>query len=89
MVLGLAEREGFEPSRELVPGLDARQRDALGGVHDQLRHLSVGVVGCAGLGSPVAEQLVRMGVAEIVIVDPDVLDTESNVRRVFGSTLLI
>lgn len=66
--------------------LDNRQRDALGAVHDRLRTLSVGVIGCGGLGSPIAEQLVRMGVAEIVLVDHDALDTESNVRRVFGST---
>lgn len=66
--------------------LDARQRDALGIVHDRVRGLSVGLVGCGGLGSPMAEQLVRMGVAAVVIVDGDVLDTDSNVRRVFGST---
>jgi molybdopterin/thiamine biosynthesis adenylyltransferase len=66
--------------------IDARQRDALGIVHDRVRGLSVGLVGCGGLGSPMAEQLVRMGAATVVIVDDDVLDTDSNVRRVFGST---
>lgn len=66
--------------------MDARQRDALGVIHDRLRALTVGVVGCGGLGSPIAEQLVRMGVAKLVLVDHDVLDTESNVRRVFGSS---
>lgn len=67
--------------------LDARQRDALGIVHDRLRGLTIGVVGCGGLGSPTAEQLDRMGAAEVVLVDHDPLDTASNVRRVFGSTL--
>jgi molybdopterin-synthase adenylyltransferase len=43
-------------------------------------------VGVGGLGSPVAEQLVRMGVEEITIIDNDLLDTASNVRRVVGST---
>lgn len=66
--------------------LDARQRDALGIVHDRLRTLTIGLVGCGGLGSPIAEQIDRMGVAEIVLVDHDLLDTDSNVRRVFGST---
>jgi len=65
--------------------LDLRQRDALGVAHDRLRQLAVAVVGCGGTGSPVAEQLVRMGVAEVVLVDPDQLDTASNVRRIFGS----
>jgi len=67
--------------------IDSRQSDALGVVHDRLRTLSVAVVGCGGLGSPIAEQLVRMGVAELILVDHDSLDTESNVRRVFGSTI--
>lgn len=66
--------------------LDARQRDALGVVHSRVRSLTVGVVGCGGLGSPIAEQLYRMGVTEVVLVDDDELDTPSNVRRVFGST---
>ncbi len=66
--------------------LDDRQRDALGAVHDLLRELDVAVVGMGGLGSPIAEQLVRMGVT-VTIVDHDLLDTPSNVRRVFGSTI--
>lgn len=77
------------PARRVTdfPGLDDRQRDALGVVHDQVHGLHVGVVGAGGLGSPVAEQLVRMGVGDITLVDDDVLDTPSNVRRVFGSTI--
>lgn len=67
--------------------LDLRQRDALGVVHDQLRQLTVAVVGCGGLGSPIAEQLLRMGVGDLLILDHDRLDTPSNVRRVFGSTI--
>jgi molybdopterin/thiamine biosynthesis adenylyltransferase len=65
--------------------LDDRQIDALGIVHNALRSLTAAVVGCGGLGSPIAEQLVRMGVREIIIIDNDLLDTPSNVRRVFGS----
>lgn len=67
--------------------LDVRQRDALGVVHHRVRNLTVALVGCGGLGSPTAEQLVRMGVAELLLVDSDDLDTPSNVRRVFGSTM--
>jgi molybdopterin/thiamine biosynthesis adenylyltransferase len=68
-------------------GMDARQADALGRAHGQLRQLSVAVVGAGGLGSPIAEQLVRMGVRQVILVDRDRLDTPSNVRRIFGSTL--
>jgi hypothetical protein len=67
--------------------LDDRQSDALGLVHERLRNLSVVVVGCGGLGSPIAEQLVRMGVNEVILIDDDLLDTPSNVRRIFGAKL--
>ena len=65
--------------------LDDRQRDALGAIHDQLRTVDVAVVGCGGLGSPVAEQLVRIGTRSVILNDLDRLDTPSNVRRVFGA----
>jgi len=67
-------------------GLDDRQRNALGTVHDLLRQLGVAVIGVGGLGSPIAEQLVRMGTGSVTLVDSDVLDTPSNVRRMVGST---
>lgn len=54
-------------------------------VQDRIRALTVAIVGCGGLGSPMAEQLTRMGVAELILVDHDRLDTPSNVRRIFGS----
>lgn len=76
----------LDPIQEIDDSsLDCRQYDALGVVHHRLRRLSVAVVGCGGLGSPIAEQLVRMGIAELTLVDHDVLDTESNLRRNFGS----
>jgi hypothetical protein len=51
----------------------------------RLRQLSIGVVGAGGTGSSVAEQLARLGVSAITLVDPDRLDTPSNLRRVVGS----
>jgi molybdopterin-synthase adenylyltransferase len=69
-----------------VPELDDRQRDALGTVHDILQQLHVAVVGVGGTGSAVVEQLVRMGTGSVTLVDGDLLDTPSNVRRVAGST---
>jgi len=78
----------LSPIRELESSaLDTRQRDALGVVHDQVGNLTVGVVGVGGIGSPIAEQLVRMGVAEVVLLDHDLLDTDSNVRRMFGARI--
>jgi len=71
----------------LLTDLDQRQRDALGIIHDQLQRLDVAVVGCGGLGSPIAEQLVRVGTQSVLLNDVDCLDTPSNVRRVFGAAI--
>lgn len=49
-----------------------------------LANLKVGVVGLGGTGSAVAEQLVRLGVRDFVLVDPDILES-SNISRVWGS----
>jgi ThiF family len=67
--------------------LDLRQHDALGLVHSLVRNLNVGVVGCGGIGSAVAEQIVRMGVKSLLLIDHDQLDTDSNLRRMIGSTM--
>jgi molybdopterin/thiamine biosynthesis adenylyltransferase len=59
---------------------------AFGGpVQGTLSDLTVGLVGCGGTGSAVAEQLVRLGVRRFILIDPDELSA-SNVTRVFGST---
>lgn len=51
-----------------------------------LANLKIGVVGAGGTGSAVVEQLVRLGVQQIVVVDDDHL-TKSNVSRVYGSSI--
>lgn len=54
-------------------------------IQTTLSDLKVGIVGCGGTGSAVAEQLVRLGVRRFMLIDPDVL-SYSNVTRVYGST---
>jgi molybdopterin/thiamine biosynthesis adenylyltransferase len=49
-----------------------------------LGQLHVGVVGCGGTGSAVIEQLVRLGIRKLTLLDADTL-TDSNVTRVYGS----
>lgn len=44
----------------------------------------VGIVGLGGTGSPTAEQLVRLGVKDFVLIDKDVFD-KSNLTRLYGS----
>jgi hypothetical protein len=45
----------------------------------------VGIVGAGGTGSPLAEQLVRLGVSDLVLVDRDPVFDPSNLSRVYGS----
>lgn len=56
------------------------------GTTQQLCRLSIAVVGCSGTGSPVIEQLVRLGVGELVLVDDDIIE-ERNVNRILNSTV--
>ena len=56
------------------------------GTIERFRRLSIAVVGCSGTGSPVIEQLVRLGVGEIVVVDHDCVE-ERNINRIINSTM--
>jgi molybdopterin/thiamine biosynthesis adenylyltransferase len=55
------------------------------GIQTALAELRVAVVGCGGTGSAVAEQLVRLGVRDLILIDGDSLSA-SNLTRVYGST---
>ena len=57
-----------------------------GAVQNALHDLRVGLVGCGGIGSSVAEQLARLGVRRFLLMDPDSL-SDNNVTRVYGSGL--
>lgn len=56
------------------------------GTIERLQRLSIAVIGCSGTGSPVIEQLMRLGVGELVIVDDDEVE-ERNVNRILNSTM--
>jgi len=51
----------------------------------RLRQLSVAVVGCSGTGSPLIEQLARLGIGRLILVDPDVVK-EKNLNRILNAT---
>jgi hypothetical protein len=55
------------------------------GTTQRLQKMSVAVVGCSGTGSPVIEQLVRLGVGRLVLVDPDHVE-ERNLNRILNAT---
>ncbi len=48
-----------------------------------LKSLKIGIVGCSGTGSPTIEQLVRLGVGELVLVDNDRGEL-ANMNRIYG-----
>jgi hypothetical protein len=50
-----------------------------------LHCLRVAVVGCSGTGSPTIEQLARLGVGELVIIDPDRIE-HKNLNRIINAT---
>ncbi|MBI5069915.1 MAG: HesA/MoeB/ThiF family protein [Deltaproteobacteria bacterium] len=83
---GLAEVELAALRAGLLPARYRRNRSTLT-VEDQLRlHLSrVGIVGCGGLGGYLVEELARLGVGTLVLVDPDVFE-EHNLNRQLLST---
>ncbi|MGE0490086.1 MAG: ThiF family adenylyltransferase [Vulcanimicrobiota bacterium] len=55
------------------------------GTFECLRRLSIAVVGVSGTGSPVAIQLARLGVGELVLVDDDIVEVR-NLNRILHST---
>ena len=74
------------PGGSIAPMYDRNVRAFGGEVQRALGDLRVAVVGCGGTGSAVAEQLVRLGVRKLVLIDADRLSA-SNVTRVWGSRL--
>jgi hypothetical protein len=52
----------------------------------RLRRLWIAVIGASGTGSPVVEQLMRLGVGVLVIVDDDRMEGR-NINRILNSTM--
>jgi molybdopterin/thiamine biosynthesis adenylyltransferase len=74
------------PATDQIPPLFDRQVRAFGGgIQKVLRGLRVAVVGGGGTGSSVVEQLARLGVGDLLIVDPDAIE-DTNLTRVYGSS---
>ncbi|MFB6171104.1 MAG: ThiF family adenylyltransferase [Haloarculaceae archaeon] len=73
-----------------LPDVDAERFDRSIRAFDEtgqarLADTHVGIVGVGGLGSMSAEQLARLGVGELTVVDPDVVEP-SNLPRIYGAT---
>jgi molybdopterin/thiamine biosynthesis adenylyltransferase len=72
------------PKETLSPEFDRNVRAFGPVVQRTLAVLRIGIVGCGGTGSAVAEQLTRLGARAMTLIDPDTL-SDSNVTRVYGS----
>lgn len=79
--LHTAEREHTAP-----PIFDRQVRAFGSDVQNILSKLHVGIIGLGGTGSPIAEQLYRLGIGRLTLFDRDVFDS-TNVNRVCGSAL--
>lgn len=61
---------------------EAEQRER----QQRLRDARIGIAGCGGIGGATAERLVRMGVQNLKLADPDKFET-SNINRQFAATV--
>lgn len=70
-----------------VPSFVASHAQAFDeGTIERLQRLSAAVIGASGTGSPTVEQLMRLGIGEIVNVDDDTME-DRNVNRILNSTM--
>lgn len=76
----------FDAETDPVAEIFDRNVRALGpAIQKVLGEIRVAITGAGGTGSAVAEQLVRLGVRRLLLIDADELSA-SNVTRVYGST---
>jgi len=82
----LAQVEEIALEGGILPARYQRNREAIS-VSDQLTlfRSSVVVIGCGGLGGYVVEELARLGVGRIVVIDPDVFEEHNLNRQLFSS----
>lgn len=76
-----------KPHRETAADTEHDRQIRMFGTAGQhlLKSSKVAVVGLGGVGSLVAEYLARLGVGEVLLIDPDPIET-TNLSRVVGAT---
>lgn len=81
-----ADEFAHDASRTPLPGFTQRHAQCFGDLTTRrLRRLSAAVIGCSGTGSFVVEQLARLGIGRLVIVDDDVVK-DLNLNRILNAT---
>jgi molybdopterin/thiamine biosynthesis adenylyltransferase len=86
-IIGRRFRYLFPPNAStepIAPFFDRQVRAFGPDVQWLLQQLQVGLVGVGGTGSAALEELVRLGIGNVTVIDPQLLE-ESNVNRVYGS----
>ncbi len=83
-ILATEAGSSAEPNGAAIRHFDRQIRAFGKDGQDLLGRMKVGVVGAGGTGSAVFEQLVRLGVGDVVVVDDDVVD-DSNLSRIHES----
>lgn len=74
------------PDETTAPCFSERHEQVFGAkTTTLLRRLTVAVIGCSGTGSPIVEQLARLGVGKLILVDPDRVEVK-NLNRILNTT---
>jgi molybdopterin/thiamine biosynthesis adenylyltransferase len=85
--LSIADVECAILQAELLPARYQRNQQMISIAQQrQLFQSKVAVIGCGGLGGYILEELARLGVGQIVAIDPDVFE-EHNLNRQLLSTI--
>lgn len=85
--LTVAEVETVILQADLLPARYQRNQKMISTVQQlQLFQSKVAIVGCGGLGGYILEELARLGVGQLVAIDPDVFE-EHNLNRQLLSTI--
>jgi molybdopterin/thiamine biosynthesis adenylyltransferase len=88
--LTVAEVETVILQAELLPARYQRNQQMISTAQQlQLLQSQVAVVGCGGLGGYILEELARLGVGQIVAIDPDVFEEHNLNRQLLSSIELL
>ncbi len=84
--LTIAHVEEAVLERGILPARYQRNRNIISASDQKtLFHSSVAVIGCGGLGGYVVEELARLGVGRIAVIDHDVFEEHNLNRQLFSS----
>lgn len=84
--VSLAQVEEAALEQEILPSRYQRNRQTIS-VSDQLtlHHSRVAVIGCGGLGGYIIEELARLGVGQLVVIDHDHFEEHNLNRQILSS----